>query len=91
MIGEEWKGRTLSGLDAEHDLLVGEHARDRVESSREGLAEENHVGLDLVPVAAEHLAGSAESLIIKGEGSVLAYRCRRVQKGHDSQSGPRRR
>jgi hypothetical protein len=52
----------LSGLDLEHHVLICEDAGDGVDAAGEGLSEKDHVGLDVVPFAAEHSAGSAKAL-----------------------------
>lgn len=53
----------FSREDLEEDVFATEHGRDGVDSSREGLAEEDHVGLDLgVVLEAEELARASETL-----------------------------
>lgn len=51
----------FSRLDTEHDVLVGEDCADGVDTARQGLAEGDDVGLDAVPLRAEHLPGSSET------------------------------
>ena len=65
----------LARLDGEHHLVAGQHRRHRQHSTRQRLAEDEHVGLDAVVVAAEHAAGAAEAglhLVGDEEGAVLA-------------------
>lgn len=54
-------GSVLTGLDDEHNVVVGEDGRDGVDTSREGLAEQKDVGLNVVVVNAEHLAGTGKT------------------------------
>lgn len=56
-------GTVLSGKDLKEDLLATKDTRDGVDTSRESLSEENHVGLDLgVVLEAEKLSGTGETL-----------------------------
>ncbi len=59
MCGDEACGRT--GLDAKHDLIVGQNGRDWQHAARQGLAEHKNVGPDSLVITGQHLAGAAES------------------------------
>ena len=48
-------------LAATADLIAGEDGRDGIDSTRERLAEHEHVGLDIPVLARKHLAGARES------------------------------
>lgn len=49
-------GAVLTGLDAEHDVVVGKDGRDGVNTTGQGLTEKENIGLDIVVVNAEQLA-----------------------------------
>jgi hypothetical protein len=49
-------GRTVgTRLDREHDVLAAEHTRDGVHTTRNGLAQEDQVGLDSAPLVTQQL------------------------------------
>lgn len=50
-----------AGLDNEHDLLAAENTAHGVETTGDGLAEGDHVGLDVGPLGAEHATSSADT------------------------------
>lgn len=53
----------LARLDGQENISSGENTRHRVDTSRERLAEEDHIGLDgRVVLEAEELAGTGETL-----------------------------
>lgn len=54
-------GAVLTGLDAKHDLVVGEDSRDRVDTAGQGLAEKENIGLDIIVVDAEQLASAGKT------------------------------
>lgn len=79
----------LSGKDLKEDLAGRENGRDGVDSTTEGLAEEDDVGLDAgVVLEAEKLAGASETLRkVVGRSARIVRAARR----ENEQSGPRRR
>ena len=79
----------LAGEDGEEDVLAREHGRDGVDSAREGLAEENHVGLDVgVVLEAQELARARETL---REPRNVSSTSLSTGRGENARSGPRRR
>jgi hypothetical protein len=53
----------FSGENLKKDVFATEDSGDGVDSSRESLAEENHVGLDVrVVLEAEEFTGTSETL-----------------------------
>lgn len=61
------------GLDREHDVLAAQHARDRVHTARDGLAEQDKIGLDVAPLVAEQLtrAGNTSLDLITNQQHVV--------------------
>lgn len=55
-------GRTMgTGLDREHDVLATQHARNWVHTARDGLAEQDKVGLDSAPLVTQQLARARDT------------------------------
>lgn len=54
-------GAVLTGLDAEHDVVVGEDSRDGVDTAGQGLAKKKNIGLDTIVVNAEQLASAGKT------------------------------
>lgn len=50
-----------AGLNGKHDVLTAEDTRDRVHTTRDGLTEEDEVGLDSAPLVTEQLAGAGNT------------------------------
>lgn len=55
------RGPVRARREREHDLMAGEDGRHGVRAARQRLAEDDHVGLDALMIAGEHLAGAAEA------------------------------
>lgn len=72
-------GRTVgTGLNGEHDVFAAQHTRDRVHTTRDGLAQEDQIGLDSTPLVAEELAGAGNTrldLVTDQEYIVLVAQC----------------
>eukprot|EP00047_Mylnosiga_fluctuans_P001584 m.221006 g.221006 ORF g.221006 m.221006 type:complete len:320 (-) comp10495_c0_seq1:8-967(-) len=51
----------LAGLDRQHDLVACKHARDGKDTTRQSLAEQHHVRLDVLVVAREHAPRAADA------------------------------
>lgn len=72
-------GRTVSaGLDGEHDFLATQHARNRVHTTRDGLAEQDKVGLDSAPLVAQQLTCASNTsldLVTDQQHIVLIAEC----------------
>lgn len=55
-------GRTVgAGLNREHDVLATEHTRDRVHTTRDGLAQQDQVRLNSAPLVAQQLARAGDT------------------------------
>lgn len=50
-----------TGLHREHDVLLAEHTGHGVHSSRDGLSEQDQVGLDAAPLVAQKLASTGNA------------------------------
>lgn len=72
-------GRTMgTGLDREHDVLATQHARNWVHTTRDGLAEQDQVGLDSAPLVAQQLARAGDTsldLVADQQHIVLVAEC----------------
>lgn len=72
-------GRTMgTSLDREHDVLATQHARNRVHTTRDGLAEQDKVGLDSAPLVAQQLTRARDTgldLVADQQHIVLIAEC----------------
>lgn len=67
-----------TGLDREHDVLATQHARNRVHTTRDSLAEQDQVGLDSAPLVAQQLARAGDTsldLVADQQHIVLVAEC----------------
>ena len=73
-------GAVLAGLEDAHHLLRGQERGHRVEAARERLADDHDVGLHVVPLVAEELAGATEARLdlVAEQHVVLLARSRRL-------------
>ena len=65
-------------LDREHDVLATQHARNRVHTTRDGLAEQDKVGLDSAPLVAQQLTCAGDTrldLVADQQRIVLVAEC----------------
>jgi len=53
-------GAMVAGMEDAHHRVVGEHARDRIEAAREGLADDHRVRTDPRVLVGEQLSGAPE-------------------------------
>ena len=51
----------LTGLDVEHDVVIGKASRDRQHTTTQSLAQDDDVGTDAVVLAAQHLACTGDT------------------------------